>query len=336
MVKIGIVGVGHLGKIHLTCLKQIQEFELVGFYDTNPAIIADIESEYNIPHFDNLDRLISLCDAVDIVSPTIYHHQLGMQALKQGKHIFLEKPITARLEEAQEIVQYSKQHNLKVQVGHVERFNDAYLNAKNHVGTPLFVEAHRLAEFNPRGTDVSVVLDLMIHDIDILLSIIPYPIDSISASGVSVISGQPDIANARINFSNGAVANLTASRIALKKMRKMRLFQPNAYITMDFMQKKTDIMHLRDYRPEDEQDFLPLILDLGENKGKKRIFIESPNDIQVNAIATELSLFAQSILNNKPCEVSAEDGYKALEVAYRIMDCMKKQAELAQHNMNII
>ncbi|MBO4582017.1 MAG: Gfo/Idh/MocA family oxidoreductase [Bacteroidales bacterium] len=336
MVKIGIVGVGHLGKIHLKCLKQIADIELTGFYDTNPAIAADIESEYAVPHFDDLNQLIARCDALDIVSPTIYHHQLGMQALRQGKHIFLEKPITARLEEAQEIVQYSQQHHLKVQVGHVERFNDAYLNAKKHVGTPLFVESHRLAEFNPRGTDVSVVLDLMIHDIDILLSIIPYPIDSINASGVSVISEQPDIANARINFSNGAVANLTASRIALKKMRKMRLFQPNAYITMDFLQKKTDIMHLRDYQPEDEQDFLPLILDLGEGKGKKRIFIESPDNIQVNAIATELSLFAQSIRNDEPCAVSAEDGYKALQVAYRIMDCMKKQAELAQHNMNII
>lgn len=335
MVKIGLIGVGHLGKIHLKCLKQIESIQLVGFYDTNTAIVHDIEEEFQVPYFDNLNTLIAACDAVDIVSPTIYHHQLGMQALKQGRHIFLEKPITARLEESAEIVEYSRSHNLKVQVGHVERFNDAYLNAHKYLGTPLFIEAHRLAEFNPRGTDVSVVLDLMIHDIDLVLSMIHAPITEVSASGVSVISHQPDIANARISFANGAVANLTASRIALKKMRKMRLFQPNAYITMDFMEKKADIMRLRDYCAEDDKDLFPLIIDLGNNKGKKRIFIESPNEIQVNAIQTELSCFANSIMNNTPCTVSAEDGHHALEVAFRIMESMQEHAELAQHSIHI-
>ncbi len=335
MVKIGLIGVGHLGKIHLKCLQQIENIQLVGFYDTNTSIVHNIEEEYNVPYFDNLDTLIAACDAVDIVSPTIYHHQLGMRALKQGRHVFIEKPVTARLEESAEIAEYSRLHGLKVQVGHVERFNNAYLNAQKHLGNPLFIEAHRLAEFNPRGTDVSVVLDLMIHDIDIILSMIHSPVTDISASGVAVISNQPDIANARISFANGAVANLTASRIALKKMRKMRLFQPNAYITMDFMEKKADIMRLRDYCEDDEKDLFPLIIDLGKNKGKKRIFIDSPNSIQVNAIQTELSYFAHSIIHNTPCAVTADDGHKALEVACRIMESMQQHADVAQHNMNI-
>jgi predicted dehydrogenase len=202
----------------------------------------------------------------------------------------------------------------------VERFNDAYLGAKKYIDNPLFIEAHRLAEFNPRGTDVSVVLDLMIHDIDIVLSMIQSPVRQIHASGVPVISQTPDIANARIEFENGATANLTASRISMKKMRKMRVFQPNAYITMDFLEKQANIMRLRDYVTEDDNDLLSLVIDLGKNKGKKRIFIESPESKKTNAIEMELSRFADSIINDTLCEVSAEDGHKALEVAYQIMD----------------
>jgi predicted dehydrogenase len=248
------------------------------------------------------------------------HYDLAMNAMQKGKHVFLEKPIAATLQQSQEIVFYAKKHNIKVQVGHVERFNDAYLGAKKHIDNPLFIEAHRLAEFNPRGTDVSVVLDLMIHDIDIILSIVKSPVKQIHASGVPVISHTPDIANARIEFENGATANLTASRISMKKMRKMRVFQPNAYITMDFLEKQANIMRLRDYIPEDDNDLLSLVIDLGEDRGKKRIFIESPENKKVNAIEMELSLFADSVINNTPCEVSAEDGHKALEVAYQIMD----------------
>jgi predicted dehydrogenase len=320
MVKIGIIGTGHLGKIHLNCLKNIPTVELVGFYDTDLVVAENIEQQYQIKRYLTVDSLIDACDAVDIVAPTTMHYHLAMNAMKKGKYLFLEKPIAATLQQSQEIVSYSQTHDVKVQVGHVERFNDAYLGAKKYINNPLFIEAHRLAEFNPRGTDVSVVLDLMIHDIDIILSMVKSPVKQIHASGVPVISQTPDIANARIEFKNGATANLTASRISMKKMRKMRVFQPNAYITMNFLEKQANIMRLRDYVPEDDNDLLPLIIDLGENKGKKRIFIESPESKKINAIEKELSLFADSIINNTPCEVSAEDGHKALEVAYQIMD----------------
>ena len=323
MVKIGVIGTGHLGKIHLNCLKNIPMVELIGFYDSDPLVAENVEQQHQIKKYSSENSLIDACDAIDIVAPTTMHYNLAMEVMQKGKHVFLEKPITATLQQSQEIMSYAKKHNLKVQVGHVERFNDAYLAAKKHFNNPLFIEAHRLAEFNPRGTDVSVVLDLMIHDIDIVLSMVKSPVKQINASGVPVISGTPDIANARIEFENGATANLTASRMSMKKMRKMRVFQPNAYITMDFLEKKANIMQLRDYVPEDDNDLFPLVVDLGENKGKKRIFIESPDNKKVNAIEMELSLFVDSIINNTECEVSAEDGHKALEVAYQIMDKFK-------------
>ncbi|MDR0368010.1 MAG: Gfo/Idh/MocA family oxidoreductase [Bacteroidales bacterium] len=320
MVKTGLIGAGHLGKIHLNCLRNIPQIELVGFYDNNNEVSQEVEQKYHIKRFPDEKELINACDAVDIVTPTVLHYNIAMDAMQKGKHVFLEKPITATLQESQEIVDYAKKQGLVVQVGHVERFNDAYLAAKPYLDNPLFIEAHRLAEFNPRGTDVSVVLDLMIHDIDIILNMIQSPIKQIHANGVPVISQTPDIANARIEFENGSTANLTASRMSMKKMRRMRVFQPNAYIAMDFLEKKADIMRLRDYTPEDDNELFSLIVDLGEGKGKKRIFIESPNNEKVNAIEMELSLFADSIINNKPSMVSAEDGHKALEVAYRIMD----------------
>lgn len=324
MLKIGVFGAGHLGKIHIKCWKNIENIDLVGFYDTDPENAKEVSESFGIPFFANDAELIAQCDAIDIVTPTLNHHDSAMKALKAGKHVFIEKPITATLAEAEDILHYSEEHHLKVQIGHVERFNDAYLEAKKYLDNPLFIECHRLAEFNPRGTDVSVVLDLMIHDIDIILHTVNSPITSISASGVAVITDTPDIANARIEFENGCTANLTASRVSIKKMRRTRFFQKNAYITVDYQNKEAQILRLRDYVPEDSNDLMPLILDLGKGKGKKRIFIEKPNEIYVNAIETELSLFADSILHNRECEVSVYDGYRALEVAYRIMEKFKK------------
>ena len=317
---------GHLGKIHLNCLKNIPTAAVVGVYDADEAVAKEVSESQNVPLYSSVEALLHDCDAVSIVAPTTHHHELAMQALKMGKHVFLEKPIASTLQESQEIIDYSKQHNLKVQVGHVERFNDAYLSAKPYLGSPMFIEAHRLAEFNLRGTDVSVVLDLMIHDLDIVLNVIKSPVKNIYASGVSVISDTPDIANVRMEFENGAVANFTASRISMKKMRRMRLFQKNAYITIDFLKKESNVIRLRDAVAEDENEILPLILDLGEGKPKKRIFIESPESPKVNAIEMELSLFIDSISNDTPCEVSAEDGHNALNVAYQIME------KICKHN----
>ena len=320
MLKIGVFGAGHLGKIHISCWKNIHNIELVGFYDTDPENAKSVTETYGVPYFSDSDKLLAACDAIDIVTPTLNHHASAMKALKAGRHVFIEKPITATLPEAEEILRYSEANRLKVQIGHVERFNDAFLEAKKYIDNPLFIECHRLAEFNPRGTDVSVVLDLMIHDIDILLHTVHSPIRQISASGVAVITDTPDIANARIEFENGCTANLTASRMSIKKMRRARFFQKNAYITVDYQNKEANIIRMRDYTPEDDKELMPLILDLGANRGKKRIFIEKPNEIHVNAIETELSMFADSIIHNHECEVSVYDGYKALEVAYQIMD----------------
>ncbi|MBO4402547.1 MAG: Gfo/Idh/MocA family oxidoreductase [Bacteroidales bacterium] len=324
MLKIGVLGAGHLGKIHIKCWKEVENAELVGFYDPDADNAADVAETLGIRFFAHKEELIASCDAIDIVTPTLNHHESAMLALRAGKHVFIEKPITATLPEAQEILQYSRDHRLKVQIGHVERFNDAYLEAAKYIDNPLFIECHRLAEFNPRGTDVSVVLDLMIHDIDIVLHTVKSPVRSIHASGVAVITETPDIANARIEFENGCTANLTASRVSMKKMRRARFFQKNAYITVDYQQKEANIIRLRDYVPEDDQDLMPLILDLGNGRGKKRIFVEKPAEIHVNAIQTELSLFVQSILENRECEVSVYDGYNALEVAYQIMDKFQK------------
>ena len=333
MIRIGVIGVGHLGKIHLNCLKNISTARVVGFYDADETVAKIVSEKENTAFYPNVEKLLTDCDAVTIVAPTTHHYSLAMQALKSGKHVFLEKPIASTLQESKEIIDYSNKHNLKVQVGHVERFNDAYLSAKPYLGNPLFVEVHRLAEFNVRGTDVSVVLDLMIHDLDLILSMIKSPIKAVHASGVAVISDTPDIANVRIEFENGATANLTASRIAMKKMRRMRIFQKNTYITMDFLEKKTNIVRLRDAVAEDENEILPLILDLGEGKPKKRIFIESPQNLKVNAIEKELSLFIDSIINNTPCEVSAEDGHNALELAYQIMEKIHQNNEIQTMNI---
>ncbi|MDD4209428.1 MAG: Gfo/Idh/MocA family oxidoreductase [Bacteroidales bacterium] len=320
MIKVGVFGAGHLGKIHIRCLKNVEKVEIIGFYDQNEEVRKEVSATFGIPYFEDAEALIAQSDAIDIVTPTVSHHEVAMEALKKKKHVFIEKPITATLKEAKEILDYSQSQQLKVQIGHVERFNDAYLGAKAYIDNPMFIECHRLAGFNPRGTDVSVVLDLMIHDIDILLHSVKSEVKDIHASGVSIVSDTPDIANARIEFENGCVANLTASRISIKNMRRTRMFQKNAYITIDFLEKQTNIMRIRDYVPEDANDLLPLILDLGNNKGKKRIFIETPPPANVNAIEMELHLFIQSILHNTPCEVSVNDGYRALKIAYQIMD----------------
>ncbi len=320
MLKVGVFGAGHLGNIHLNCLKNIENVKIIGFYDSNTDIRKEISDKHRIPFYDDADVLIKECDIVDIVTPTVSHHGVAMKALRENKHVFIEKPITATLAEAKEILAFSESKQLKVQIGHVERFNAAFLGAKPYIQNPMFIECHRLSEFNIRGTDVSVVLDLMIHDIDIVLHIVQSPIKHINASGVAIVSDTPDIANARIEFENGCTANLTASRISMKNMRRTRIFQKNAYITVDFLEKQTNIIQIRDYKPEDENDLFPLIIDLGKEKGKKRIFIESPPKENVNAIQMELSLFIQSILNNTACEVSVKDGYHALDIAYQIIN----------------
>jgi predicted dehydrogenase len=328
MLKIGIFGVGHLGKIHLSQLATMKDVEVVGFYDPSDANAASIAQQYTIPRYHTAEELIQASDAIDIIAPTTQHFSLCELAIRNGKHIFVEKPMTNTMDEAKTLVKLVEEANIKFQVGHVERFNPAFLALKGHQLNPMFIEVHRLAEFNPRGTDVSVILDLMIHDIDIVLSIVQSTVNRISASGVAVMSDTPDIANVRIEFHNGCVANLTSSRISLKKMRKMRLFQKDAYIGIDFLDKKTEIIKLK--TPEDEGLFT---LDIATNSGKKTIAIDNPEIKQVNAIRMELELFRDAILQNKPVPVNAIDGLQAMEVAHQILQKINKGMSSSSDNL---
>src|ERR1051325_4531654 len=295
MIKVGLLGAGHLGKIHLKLLKEIPQFQVLGFYDPDKTKAQQVAKENNIPAFESAEELIAQCEAVDIVTPTISHYELAVRSLKKTKHIFIEKPISTTLGEAKGILKLGEEAGVKIQIGHVERFNPAFLSVKNFFDNPMFIETHRLAQFNPRGTDVSVVLDLMIHDIDIVLSVVKSGIKKIHASGVAVVSDTPDICNARIEFDNGAVANITASRISLKNMRKSRFFQRDAYISIDFLEKKVDIIRLK--KIVGEVDPLAVTIDLGNNKGVKQIYFENPKISESNAIKEELTAFAKAIKN---------------------------------------
>jgi predicted dehydrogenase len=317
-LKIGVLGAGHLGKIHLRLLQESSAYELVGFYDSQPQIAAKISREFGYRSFSKVDSLLDEVDVIDIVTPTISHFELGKKALEKGLHIFLEKPITATVEEANELVSLAKDKGLLGMVGQVERFNPALMAANPYINTPMFIETHRLAEFNPRGTDVSVILDLMIHDIDAILSVVQSKVIDVQASGVSIISETPDIANARLRFENGCVANLTASRISMKTMRKSRFFQRDAYVSVDFFEKKTEVVRMQN-APESAEDFA-MILENAEGV-KKQIFFDNPEVKEGNAILMELEHFADAINNNKEPIVSLQAGTSALEVAHQILNC---------------
>ena len=317
MLKAGVLGAGHLGKIHLRLLKQSEKFDLVGFYDADKDNGKKVEAEFGYKFFDTIEALIDAVDVVDIVTPTLSHYDCAKQAIKKGKHIFIEKPITNTVEEAETIRTLVAEHGVKGQVGHVERFNPAFTAVKDQLDSPMFIEAHRLAEFNPRGTDVPVVLDLMIHDIDVILSVVKSKVKNVSASGVSVISDTPDIANARIEFVNGCVANITASRISLKNMRKTRFFQRDAYISVDFLEKKCEVVKMKD-APEQPGDF-DMILQNAEGI-KKQIYFDNPEISANNAILDELESFANAINTNTTPVVTLHDGTEALRVATMIID----------------
>jgi predicted dehydrogenase len=317
-LKAGVLGAGHLGKIHLKLLNQSEKYDLVGFYDPDEARAEKVQKEFGYTYFNSIERLIESVDIVDIVTPTLSHYNSAIKAITKGKHVFIEKPITSSVEEAEHIRLLVNENNLRGQVGHVERFNPAFIAVKNEISSPMFIETHRLSEFNPRGTDVPVVLDLMIHDIDIILSVVNSQVKNISASGVSVISETPDIANARIEFENGCIANLTASRISMKNMRKSRFFQKDAYISVDFLEKKTEVVKMKD-APKFPGDF-DMILQNAEGV-KKQIYFENPKIAANNAILDELETFAEAIENNTKPIVTLRDGANALKVAHQIINC---------------
>ncbi len=328
MLKIGVLGAGHLGKIHIRLLKEIPEFELIGFFDPLLKKALYAEEEFNIKRFDSIDSLIESVDVVDIVTTTLSHFDCAEKAIKMSRHVFIEKPLTNTLEEAKKLIELSEEARVKVQVGHVERYNPAFIAARPSINNPMFIETHRLAQFSPRGTDVSVVLDLMIHDIDIVLSLVKSNIKNISASGVAVISDTPDIANARIEFDNGCVANLTSSRISLKSMRKTRFSQRDAYISVDFLNKKVDVVRIKNVNGY--PDPLSITVDPGNGKKLKEIYFDKPQTISTNAIEEELKSFARSILEDKTPDVTIHDGYAAMKVAHQILDILSKTPSLYQ------
>ena len=320
MLKVGVLGAGHLGKIHLRLLNESDSYELIGFYDPDAINAKKVSEEFGYSYFENINTLIDAVDVIDIVTPTLSHFDCAKKAIEKGKHIFIEKPITNTIEEAEKLLLLEKEFNIKGQVGHVERFNPAFTAVKDKIENPMFIETHRLAEFNPRGTDVPVVLDLMIHDIDAILSVVNSEVKTINASGVSVISSSPDIANARIEFESGCVANLTASRISLKNMRKSRFFQKDAYISVDILEKKVEVVKMKD-APEKAGGF-DMILQNAEGV-KKQIYFENPDIETNNAIADELETFADAILNDTTPIVSLKQGTQALKVALQVIDCFK-------------
>ncbi len=319
MLKIGVLGAGHLGKIHLKCIRDIKHYELIGFYDPDEINAQQVEEEFHTSAYTSLEEIIGQSDVVDIVTPTISHFNCASRALKQSKHVFIEKPVVTTPEEAMELIKIAQEARVKVQVGHVERFNPAFLAARPFIQNPMFIETHRLSPFNPRGTDVPVVLDLMIHDIDIVLSVVRSHVRKINASGVPILSSTPDIANARLEFDNGCVANLTASRISMKKMRKSRFFQRDAYIAVDFLDNTLEIIRMRDVDPA-RINPLSMVIDVGPDKGSRELIIEKPEIKPLNAIQYELEMFALSIINDTPPPVTIIDGYNALEIAHRIID----------------
>lgn len=315
MIKVGIFGVGYLGKLHIQNWLKIADCKMIGFFDPNKENAKYAKENFQLKQFLNEDELIDKCDLIDVITPTPFHFYLAEKAIKKGKHVFVEKPITATKEDSKKIIELVKESNIKFQVGHIERFNPAYKSIQHIHPQPRFIEVHRLAQFNPRGTEVSVVLDLMIHDIDIILHLINSPIKKIFANGVSVISDTTDIANVRIEFMNGVVANLTSSRISLKKMRKMRLFQKDAYISIDFLEKKSEIIKIKDELQTEGFHF-----DIETNQGIKTISLQQPIIENTNALLEELTSFIDAIKNKTPTKINEFDGFAALEVALEIID----------------
>jgi predicted dehydrogenase len=319
MLKIGVFGTGHLGKFHLNNWNLIPDAEIMGFYDPNDVTAAEVTDKYKIKRFIDPETLMNVCDAVDIIAPTPSHFSLCEMAIRKGKHVFVEKPLANDMEEARTLLKLVKESNVKLQVGHVERFNPAFLALEGIALQPMFIEVHRLAEFNPRGTEVSVILDLMIHDIDIILHIVKSEVKNIYSSGVAVMTDTPDIANVRMEFNNGCVANLTSSRISMKKMRKMRIFQKDAYIGVDFLNKKSEIISLN-HSDNTEEGFS---FDIETMNGTKSILVRNPEVPDINAIRLELEKFTASVLQNTPTLVSELDGYRAMDIAHQILQKIK-------------
>lgn len=323
MIKIGVVGAGHLGRMHIKNLIDIPEVDLVGFYDSDKRRSIQISKEFGGKAFNSIELLLEHCDGISIVVPTVAHYDVALKAIKNKVHVFCEKPFMKTVKEANEVIEAARKNSITLQVGHIERFNPALTSLRHIKMNPLFIESHRITPYNPRGTDVAVILDLMIHDIDIILSLVNSQIKHIDATGAPVLTDNIDIANARVKFENGCVANITASRISLKKMRKLRIFQERTYISIDFLQNLTEIYRIA----TDEEESPPNAIVIAEvpfkSKLRKKIYYEKLEAPRTNALYKELKEFADAIKNGTTPPVTGEDGKRALEVAVQIESQIK-------------
>jgi len=316
-LKVGVIGTGHLGKLHVKMFKNMENCDCIGVFDTNLIQSEAAANEFKVHYFQNEEELLKSVDAVSIAVTTSAHFEVAKRCLEKGKHVFIEKPITSTIDEAEKLVKLADEKKLNLQVGHIERFNPALVSLEKYISNPVFIETDRLSQFDTRGTDVAVVLDLMIHDIDVILSFIKSDVKKIDANGVAVVSDNVDIANARIQFENGAVANVTASRISQKKMRKMRIFQKDTYIALDFVTGVSEVYRLLQVNENVSSGIS--FGEIGVGDKKKRLIYEQPQVKEINALQFELQLFVDSVLQKTKPIVSGEDGLRVLRVAEEII-----------------
>ncbi|MGZ3861808.1 MAG: Gfo/Idh/MocA family protein [Bacteroidia bacterium] len=318
MLRIGVIGAGHLGKIHLSLLKQVKDFTVVGFFDNDKVVSEKVKAEFGIEAFTNADELIRQCDAVNIVTPTLFHFDYASRVIKAGKHVFIEKPVTLNTNECKKLAQLAREAGITAQAGYVERFNPAFLAAEKFVTRPIFIDCRRVSMYNPRGTDVSVVLDLMTHDLNLILHLVKSNIKKISATGSSVLCNTEDIAEARIEFDNGCVANLIASRIALGNHRKMNIFQKGNYLALDFMNKTAiNAIIKKGTVPDPEKVYASF--------GDKNLVHENLRVEPLNSIQQELQLFANAIKNKTTSAVTLDEACATMKVADEILAIIKKE-----------
>jgi predicted dehydrogenase len=316
---IALIGLGYIGKIHLRLLKENPNWNLAGVYDIDTRLMNDLATQFGTRAFNSLQEAIENCGVIDIATPSNTHFEIAKEAVVAGKHVFIEKPVTSTLAEARTLQNLVQEAGVIFQVGHVERFNPAFIAAQPFITDPAFIEVHRIAQYNSRGTDVSVVLDLMMHDLDLILSIVQSPVKKIHASGTAIISASADIATARIEFANGCVANVTTNRMAFKNNRKFRVFTRNSLVNINLLDKVTEIIRIRDAGRESRN----MVIDPGNGLPKKEITFEHPIILPTNAINEELNTFHNSINSNKASKVGIEDAIRTLEIAFNIEEQLK-------------
>jgi predicted dehydrogenase len=317
--KISLIGLGYIGKIHLRLLKENPNWNLTGVYDIDQTLTKNLAAHYGIRAFESFEEALEHSEVLDIATPSNTHFEIAKQAVIAGKHVFIEKPVTSYLKEAKQLQNLINEAGVIFQVGHVERFNPAFIAAQPYISNPVFIEVHRLAQYNPRGTDVSVVLDLMMHDLDLILSIVKSNVRKIHVSGSRLVSASADIVNARVEFENTAVANITTNRMAFKNSRKFRVFTKDNLVSINLLDKITEVIKIKNADARSRN----MIIDPGNGLPKKEIIFEHPIILPTNAINEELNTFYSSINSNKVTKVGIEDAIRTLEIAFDIEEKLK-------------